>query len=61
MLVLGRKPGEYLMIGDVMVHTALRYREIRRLSEYLAAVRNGGRSLDIRDNREGELSIDIVK
>lgn len=44
-------------LGGFCLHTALRYREIRRLSEYLAAVRSGGRSLDIRDNREGELSI----
>ena len=44
-------------LGGFCLHTALRYREIRRLSEYLAAVRNGGRRLDIRDNREGELSI----
>lgn len=37
--------------------TRRRYREIRRLSQYLASVYSGGKPLDIRDNREGELSI----
>ncbi|NMB42688.1 MAG: HAMP domain-containing histidine kinase [Clostridiales bacterium] len=34
-----------------------RYRQIKKLSTYLARVRQGEPSLDIRDNQEGELSI----
>lgn len=33
-----------------------RYREIRRLCVYLSRVYSGGKPMDIRDNREGELS-----
>lgn len=47
-----------------MLFTMWRYREIRRLSDYLALVYTGGQPLDIRDNTEGELSIlknDIYK
>ena len=42
----------------------LRRRELRRLSDYLMRIRQGNYALDIRDNREGELSIlknDIYK
>lgn len=47
-----------LALGAVYVaFTAWRYRELRRLSRYLSAVYSGSKPLDIRDNREGELSI----
>lgn len=39
------------------VFTAWRYRQISRLTAYLAQVYGGGRALDIRDNTEGELSL----
>lgn len=41
----------------LFLFTAWRYREIARLSSYLAGVYTGGQTLDIRDNAEGELSI----
>lgn len=44
--------------------TFMRYREIARLSDYLTRIREGNYWLDVRDNREGELSIlknDIYK
>lgn len=44
--------------------TRLRYREIARLSDYLARIREGNYWMDVRDNREGDLSIlknDIYK
>lgn len=37
--------------------TILRYDRLRELGEYLAGVYAGGELLDIRDNREGELSL----
>lgn len=37
--------------------TAWRYREIRRLAEYLTGVTLGGAPVDIRDQRPGELSL----
>lgn len=37
--------------------TSWRYRELMRLSQYLRKIAAGGYALDIRDNREGELSI----
>lgn len=37
--------------------TSQRYRQIRRLSDYLRRISAGEYSLDIRDNAEGELSI----
>ena len=50
--------GTALALGLVYsVFTAWRYREIRRLSTYLSRVYSGGKPLDIRDNREGELSV----
>lgn len=39
------------------VFNVWRYRELRRLSSYLARVYAGGKTLDLRTNREGELSI----
>ena len=39
------------------VFTAWRYRQLRRLAAYLAAVYAGDRVLDIRSNTEGELSL----
>ena len=50
--------GLALALGAVYAFfTAWRYRELRRLSTYLSRVYSGGKPLDIRDNREGELSI----
>lgn len=46
-----------LLILLYAVYTLWRYREISRLSDYLKRIDNGDYSLDIRDNREGELSI----
>jgi signal transduction histidine kinase len=40
-----------------IIHTRRRYRDIARLSAYLARLAQGERGLDIRDNAEGELSI----
>lgn len=37
--------------------TAVRYARLRELGEYLAEVYAGGELMDIRDNREGELSL----
>ena len=37
--------------------TAWRYAQLKKLASYLAAVYSGQRVLDIRDNREGELSL----
>lgn len=56
--------GFLLLDGLSLWVTARRYRELARLSGYLAAIRRGDYSLDVRDNREGELSIlknDIYK
>lgn len=39
------------------VFTAWRYAQLKKLAAYLAAVYGGQRVLDIRDNREGELSL----
>lgn len=50
--------GLALALGAVYAFfTAWRYRELRWLSRYLNQVYSGGKPLDIRDNREGELSI----
>ncbi len=38
-------------------HTRRRYDEIERLNAYLMRINRGDDSLDVRDNREGELSI----
>ena len=46
-----------LLILLYAIYTLWRYREISRLSDYLKRIDNGDYSLDIRDNREGELSI----
>lgn len=39
------------------VFTLRRYKNLKRLSEYLRSVSSGDYSMDIRDNKEGELSI----
>lgn len=39
------------------IYTIRRYRDLNDLSEYLRRVSSGDYSLDIRDNKEGELSI----
>ncbi|MDD4708371.1 MAG: HAMP domain-containing sensor histidine kinase [Firmicutes bacterium] len=46
-----------LLIGCSLYFTALRYREMEKLSGYLRRISGGDYSLDVRDNREGELSI----
>ncbi len=46
-----------LLILTAALFTRKRYRDIRRLSDYLRNIYNGNYSLDIRDNMEGELSI----
>ena len=54
-----------LVLGGLYaLFTRYRYRQIAALCDYLAAVYAGGEPLDIRDNREGELSLlknDIYK
>ena len=46
------------LVGVVwLAVTARRYARLRQLGEYLASVYAGGELLDIRDNREGELSL----
>jgi signal transduction histidine kinase len=44
-------------ISLLLVYTHKRYRQIDRLSLYLARINRGDDSLDVRDNAEGELSI----
>lgn len=41
----------------LLAYTRRRYRQIDRLSLYLARINRGDDSLDVRDNKEGELSI----
>nr|WP_239549303.1 HAMP domain-containing sensor histidine kinase [Scopulibacillus daqui] len=43
--------------GCSLIFTRWRYREIEKLSGYLRQITSGNYSLDVRDNREGELSI----
>jgi signal transduction histidine kinase len=44
-------------IALLLSYTFKRYRQIDRLSLYLARINRGDDSLDVRDNKEGELSI----
>ncbi|MFN7251855.1 MAG: sensor histidine kinase [Anaerobacillus sp.] len=46
-----------LLIAVTVVYTNWRYRDIDRLSSYLRQISSGDFTLDVRDNREGELSI----
>lgn len=46
-----------LMIGSALIFTRWRYQEIEKLSTYLRKISSGDYTLDVRDNREGELSI----
>jgi signal transduction histidine kinase len=46
-----------LLISCCFLYTRWRYRKIEKLSEYLRQISAGNYSLDVRDNREGELSI----
>ncbi|MEC0226734.1 sensor histidine kinase [Paenibacillus alba] len=46
-----------LLIGCSLLFTRLRYHEIEKLSGYLRRISGGDYSLDVRDNREGEISI----
>ncbi|MEH7238689.1 sensor histidine kinase [Bacillus sp. JJ1562] len=46
-----------LLMGCSMLFTKWRYHEIEKLSGYLRKIASGDYSLDVRDNREGELSI----
>ncbi|MEN2775638.1 HAMP domain-containing sensor histidine kinase [Acetivibrio clariflavus] len=53
-----------LLITCTLLFTAWRYREIAKLSSYIRKISSGDYSLDLRDNREGELSVlknDIYK
>lgn len=47
----------FLLCLAFFTFTAYRYRQIRKLSDYLRRICAGEHSLDIRDNVEGELSI----
>lgn len=54
----------FLLCTVFQVFTLNRYKDLRELSEYLRRVSLGDYSMDIRDNKEGELSIlksDIYK
>ena len=44
-------------ISLLLIYTRRRYVQIDRLSAYLARINRGDDSLDVRDNKEGELSI----
>lgn len=46
-----------ILIFSFLIFTVWRYREIKKLSTYLRKISSGDYSLDLRDNREGELSI----
>ncbi|WP_142067533.1 sensor histidine kinase KdpD [Brevibacillus sp. AG162] len=46
-----------LLIGCSLLFTRLRYQEIEKLSGYVRQISSGDYTLDVRDNREGELSI----
>lgn len=46
-----------LLLASTIIFTKYRYDQIRKLSEYLARIKTDLEMLDIRDNREGELSI----
>ncbi len=46
-----------LLLILFLLFTFYRYKQIQRLSTYLKRIRQGESSLDIRDNKEGELSI----
>ncbi len=46
-----------LLIACTLIFTKWRYREIAKLSGYLQQISNGDFQLDVRDNREGELSL----
>ncbi len=46
-----------IQITISVIYTARRYREINTLTVYVDKIQHGIESLDIRDNREGELSI----
>ncbi len=53
-----------IFLFSVILFTRRRYRDISRLSVYLRRICSGDYSLDLRDNKEGELSIlksDIYK
>lgn len=47
----------FLILIAVFTFTFWRYREIEKLSTYLQKISSGDYTLDVRDNREGELSI----
>ncbi|WP_312113469.1 sensor histidine kinase [Brevibacillus reuszeri] len=46
-----------LLIGCSILFTRLRYQEIEKLSGYVRRISSGDYTFDVRDNREGELSI----
>lgn len=47
----------FIFILTVHTHTKIRYRNIEDLSRYLRQINSGDYTLDVRDNKEGELSI----
>ncbi|MFC4401958.1 sensor histidine kinase [Gracilibacillus xinjiangensis] len=47
----------FVLATIYLIYTSYRYRKISQLSTYLRRINSGEFSLDIRDNREGELSI----
>ncbi len=46
-----------LLSGLFLLFTFYRYKQIQEMSTYLRRIRQGKHSLDIRDNKEGELSV----
>ncbi|ENH97248.1 integral membrane sensor signal transduction histidine kinase [Gracilibacillus halophilus YIM-C55.5] len=46
-----------LFIVMILIFTSWRYRKLKQLAEYLRQVSAGNYHLDIRENREGELSV----
>ncbi|BBF45037.1 sensor protein resE [Lachnospiraceae bacterium KM106-2] len=49
--------GGVVMIGIHIWYTRRRYQEMKKLTEYISSFQYGKESLDLLDNREGELSI----
>jgi len=46
-----------VLVCSNIVYTSYRYVQIQQLTNYLVKLQNGEKSMDIRDNKEGELSI----
>lgn len=60
---IGKNLGILLLLQGLLLSTYFfsfsiyRYSQIKKLSKYLSRIRQGESSLDLRDNKEGELSI----